>query len=70
MANIKKYTLNLNAKNRHFSQTIDREINRIEIRPNRTDCKDILLEIIDKKGNAKGTTLNKCLPQLICKEPV
>ena len=56
--------INLSVKNRITSYHLKPGTKKIEIEVSRKDCKDILLELVDKDGNAKSKPLNKFLPEI------
>lgn len=54
----------LNVKNRIQEVTLPDGISQILFQVSRTDCKDILLELIHADGQAKGKPLFKYLPKV------
>ncbi len=59
--------IELNVQNR--VQVVDLLVDskKVSIKVSRADCKDVLLEVIDSDGKAKGKPLNKCLPEITAK---
>ncbi|TRX70450.1 hypothetical protein [Carboxylicivirga sp. M1479] len=55
-------TVKLTAQNRTEELEIDQKVKLIELKVSRKQCKDVLLEVIDEQGNAKGKPLEKYLP--------
>lgn len=60
--------VNLSASNRNAEVDISEGIKKIKIEVSRENCKDILCEVVNSNGNAKGKPLNKWLPQI--KSPI
>lgn len=51
--------VNLNATNRVEEVELAQSYSKIELEVSRSNCKDVLLEVIDVDGNAKGKPLCK-----------
>ncbi len=56
--------IELNSKKRQEFVQIPEKTKRITIEVSREKCMDVLTEIIDEKGHAKGKPLQKWLPQI------
>jgi len=63
-------TINLSAKERQASIIMENHPKTIALEASRENCKDILTEIFDEKGNAQCKPLQKILPQLKSKTPI
>jgi len=56
--------INLSAKQRIDEFELPKGVKIINIVVSRSKCKDVLLELIDADGKAKGKPLDKYLPQI------
>nr|WP_321411789.1 hypothetical protein [uncultured Carboxylicivirga sp.] len=54
----------LNVQNRNREVTLPDGTSKVKIEVSRSSCKDILLEVIDTDGQAKGKPLEKWLPEV------
>ena len=54
--------IEITAKQRTHSVTVPDDTKKMSIKVSRDNCKDVLLETIDKDGRAKGKPLTKYLP--------
>lgn len=61
---MKKTAIEINLKNRIKTVQLPEGISTIAIKVSREKCNDILLELVDKNGKAKGKPLNKYLPMI------
>ncbi|MBK3519180.1 hypothetical protein [Carboxylicivirga marina] len=59
-----KTKVELSARHRIEQIDIPTGVKVISLVVSRAKCKDVLLELIDNRGNAKGKPLEKCLPQI------
>jgi len=57
----------LNSKKRTELLEVPSSTKRIELKVSREKCNDVLLEVIDTAGRAKGKPLNKHLPLIQAK---
>ncbi len=59
-------TVNLSAKSRNeYTELSGAKFVTIEV--SRSNCKDVLLEVVDEHGKSKGKPLEKWLPQIKAK---
>lgn len=63
-------TIEINAKSRTASVQIPDNTKTITFTVSREKCNDVLVEAVNKEGNAKGKPLNKYLPQFKTKGEV
>ncbi len=56
--------INLSVQNRVKEVTFSEIVNKVTIEVSRDNCKDVLLEVIDADGKAKGKPLQKWLPAI------
>ena len=61
-------TISLSARYRNEEVAIPTGVKIIMLEVSRSKCKDVLLEVVDEKGQAKGKPLEKWLPQIKLKE--
>ena len=54
----------LNVQNRIKEVTLPAGTSKVQIAVSRSNCKDVLLEVIDQEGKAKGKPLEKWLPEI------
>ncbi|MBS2099446.1 hypothetical protein [Carboxylicivirga linearis] len=54
----------LNVQNRIKEVTLPDGTSKVKIGVSRSNCKDVLLEVIDQEGKAKGKPLEKWLPEI------
>jgi len=57
-------TINLGAQHRIDEVELPEGVKEIAISVSRAKCKDVLLELINEQGQAKGKPLEKYLPQI------
>ncbi|MCG8581636.1 MAG: hypothetical protein MI866_17050 [Bacteroidales bacterium] len=57
-------TIYLSTKNRNEQVVIPSGTKVMMLEVSRAKCKDVLLEVVDDKGQAKGKPLEKWLPQI------
>ncbi len=56
--------IDLNIQNRVKEVTFSEIVKKLKIEVSRDNCKDVLLEVIDAEGKAKGKPLQKWLPEI------
>jgi len=54
----------LNVQNRNKEVTLPDSTSKVKIVVSRSNCKDVLLEVVDQEGKAKGKPLEKWLPEI------
>ncbi|MCU4162850.1 hypothetical protein [Carboxylicivirga caseinilyticus] len=54
----------LNVQNRNKEVTLPNGTTKVKIEVSRNSCKDVLLEVVDADGQAKGKPLEKWLPEV------
>lgn len=54
----------LNVQNRNKEVTLPDGTSKMKIGVSQSNCKDVLLEVIDQEGKAKGKPLEKWLPEI------
>nr|WP_321452800.1 hypothetical protein [uncultured Carboxylicivirga sp.] len=54
----------LNVQNRNKSVTLPDGTLKVKMEVSRSNCKDVLLEVVDVNGQAKGKPLEKWLPEI------
>lgn len=57
-------TVSLSVRNRIEEVSIPEEVKSISLNVSRAKCKDVLMEVVDEQGKAKGKPLEKWLPQI------
>ncbi|TAJ14496.1 hypothetical protein DMA11_04810 [Marinilabiliaceae bacterium JC017] len=57
-------TLTLNVSERNVSLDVPAVTKKIFFEVSRSDCRDVLLEVVDQQGRAKGKPLDKQLPEI------
>ncbi len=57
-------TVSLSARHRNEQVDITAGTKSITLEVSRCQCKDVLLEVVDENGQAKGKPLEKWLPQI------
>ncbi|GEM_PF-4862072 len=55
-------TVRLTVQNRNEEMLLPEGVKQIELVLSRLKCKDVLLELVDESGTAKGKPLEKYLP--------
>lgn len=56
--------IELNVQNRLMEVDLPNLTKKLKLEVSRAECKDVLLEVIDSKGKAKGKPLSKWLPEI------
>ncbi len=54
----------LNVQNRTAEAEMPESYKKISLKVSRLNCMDVLLEVVDSAGLAKGKPLQKCLPEI------
>ncbi len=57
-------TVSLSAQKRNEYIELEGDIKEVNFVVSRPNCKDVLLEVVDVLGKAKGKPLEKCLPKI------
>jgi len=63
-------SVNLHSKKRQVNCTLNTESKVFEFEVSRNDCRDVLVEFIDKDGNAQCKPLAKCVPLVKIKKEI